>query len=177
MSSAATNPALPPPDGVGRKPIKKLVIGALAALLLLGGAAAVAWFLGIIGGVTEGNVANREEARQANTPVTVLIDLPEVTTTIRPEVTTTLQTTGRRAVYIRLRAQLELRGTEGTEHLQRLMPRVIDIVHTHLREMRREEIHNEQAMERLRHEMTERINIAIAPHKVERFIFREVMMQ
>jgi len=169
MSSAATNPALPPPDGVGRKPIKKLVIGALAALLLLGGAAAAAWFSGIMGGVTEGNVANREEARQANTPVTVLVDLPEVTTTI--------QTTGRRAVYIRLRAQLELRGAEGTEHLRRLMPRVIDIVHTHLREMRREEIHNEQAMERLRHEMTERINIAIAPHKVERFIFREVMMQ
>lgn len=169
MSSTTTNPALPPPEGAGKKPIKKLLIGALAGLMLLTGAAAAAWFLGIISGITEGNAADREESRPTNTAVAVLIDLPEVTTSI--------QAPGRRAVYIRLRAQLELRGSEGAEHLQRLMPRVIDIIHAHLREMRREEIHNERAMERLRHEMTERINIAIAPHKVERFIFREVMIQ
>ena len=94
-----------------------------------------------------------------------------------PDITTFIDAPGRRAVFVRMRAQIEIRCPEGADRLQNLMPRAVDLVQIHLREMRREEFHNERVMKHLRQERLARINIMIDPVKTDRLLFREIIVQ
>ena len=149
---------------------KKLIIIVLGALIALG---AGGWFSGIIPGLLHGKEheaaasAEAHEAGAANAPV--FIDVPEMIAN--------LNSGGRRAAYIKLKAKLELGRKEDLVTVQNAMPRVVDLFQGYLREMRPEELRGTAGTYRLREELVSRTNIAAAPAKVIDVLIVELLVQ
>lgn len=151
---------------------KKLMIIVLGALIALG---AGGWFSGIIPGLLHGKEKEHEaaaageghEAAAANAPV--FIDVPEMIAN--------LNSGGRRAAYIKLKAKLELARKEDLVTVQNAMPRVVDLFQGYLREMRPEELRGTAGTYRLREELVSRTNIAAAPAKVVDVLLVELLVQ
>lgn len=151
---------------------KKLIIIVLVALIALG---AGGWFSGIIPGLLHGKDKEHEAAASgeghdavaANAPV--FIDVPEMIAN--------LNSGGRRAAYIKLKAKLELARKEDLITVQNAMPRVVDLFQGYLREMRPEELRGTAGTYRLREELVARTNIAATPAKVLDVLIVELLVQ
>ena len=165
---------------------KKLILIALP--ILLAGAGAGLWFSGMLpfgksaehgeaaaqaGDGHGGNAAGHgPAAASAPAPAAkppVYLDMPEILTN--------LNVTGRRATFIRLKAKLELGGEGDAAAIQAAMPRLLDLFHTYLREMRPEELRGSQGTYRLREELRNRASLAATPAKVLDVLFVEMIVQ
>ena len=151
---------------------KKLIIIVLGALIALG---AGGWFSGVIPGLLHGKEKEHEAAASgegheaAASSVPVFIDVPEMIAN--------LNSGGRRAAYIKLKAKLELARKEDLITVQNAMPRVVDLFQGYLREMRPEELRGTAGTYRLREELVARTNIAAAPAKVLDVLIVELLVQ
>jgi flagellar FliL protein len=145
--------------GAGRR---RRGAGFLLAALLLGLPAAGLWFAGVVPPV------GGADARAAPRPP-VFFELPEVVSN--------LNVAGRRASYVRLRSKLELARAEDAAIVQAALPRVLDLFATYLREMRPEELRGSVGTQRLREELLARINLAVAPARVNDVLFLEILVQ
>ena len=94
-----------------------------------------------------------------------------------PEMIANLNSGGRRAAYIKLKAKLELSRKEDMVTVQNAMPRVVDLFQGYLREMRPEELRGTAGTYRLREELVARTNIAAAPAKVLDVLIVELLVQ
>ena len=147
---------------------KKLIIIVVVALVAL---AAGGWFSGLIPGLLHGKehaVGDAHEAAAAR-PAPVFLDLPEMLANLNGG--------GRRAIYIKLRAKVELARKEDVAVVQNAMPRVVDLFQGYLREMRPEELRGTAGTYRLREELVARTNIAVAPAKIIDVLFVELLVQ
>ncbi|GGG23057.1 hypothetical protein GCM10010964_08990 [Caldovatus sediminis] len=141
---------------------RKRGAGFLLAALLLGLPATGLWFAGVV------PLAGGADARAAPRPP-AFFELPEVVSN--------LNVTGRRASYVRLRSKLELARAEDAAMVQAALPRVLDLFATYLREMRPEELRGSVGTQRLREELLARINLAVAPARVNDVLFLEILVQ
>ncbi len=172
--SAHTDAAMAP-DAAGGKPPggkKKLVL--LAGLvLLLGGGGAGLWFSGILPGMLGRHAAPAPEAASPAQPqaprAPAFMDMPEIITN--------LNATGRRPVFVRLRAKLELARAEDAAAFQAAMPRLLDLFQVYLREMRPEEMRGSIGTQRLREELILRANLAAPPARITDILFTEILVQ
>jgi flagellar FliL protein len=155
-----------PKSGGGRK--KLLLVLLLVVPLLLGAAGAAVWFSGLLSTDAAPNPA-AEEARAAAARQPVFVDIPEITSN--------LHAPGRRAVFIRLRARLEVNGQADAATLRAAMPRIMDLFQTYLREMRPEELRGSAGTQRLREELVARANLLAAPARVVDLLFEEIIIQ
>jgi flagellar FliL protein len=57
------------------------------------------------------------------------------------------------------------------------MPRVMDAFQTYLREMRPNDLEGSAGLYRLRDELTRRVNLAVAPTKINAVLFKEIVVQ
>jgi len=57
------------------------------------------------------------------------------------------------------------------------MPRVMDSFQTYLREMRPNDLEGSAGLYRLRDELTRRVNLAVAPTKINAVLFKEIVVQ
>lgn len=144
---------------------KKLLL--LAIPLLLGGAGAGAWFSGLLGGGSGPDATPAAEAPVSRVPVFVEV----------PDITTNLAAPGRRAVFIRMKARLEVNGQQDAAAVTAAMPRIIDLFQTYLREMRPEELRGSAGTQRLREELVARANLVAAPARVVDVLFQEIIVQ
>ena len=62
-------------------------------------------------------------------------------------------------------------SSEGT------MPRVLDSFQTYLRELRPSDLDGSAGLYRLREELTRRINVAVAPGRINAVLFKEMVIQ
>jgi flagellar FliL protein len=152
-----------PKSGGGRKKLLLVVVP-----LLLGAAGAAVWFSGLLSTDAAPNPA-AEEARAAAARQPVFVDIPEITSN--------LHAPGRRAVFIRLRARLEVNGQADAATLRAAMPRIMDLFQTYLREMRPEELRGSAGTQRLREELVARANLLAAPARVVDLLFEEIIIQ
>ncbi|WP_135467393.1 flagellar basal body-associated FliL family protein [Crenalkalicoccus roseus] len=151
--------------GGGRR---RLVLFVLPPLLLAG-AGAGGWAMGLFGG---GKPAAAPAPRQP-----VFLEMPEIIAN--------LNTGGRRASYIKLRSKLELAGAEDAAAVQAAMPRLVDLFTTYLREVRPEELRGSAGTYRLREELVARANVAVpppagrgeAPARITDVLFLEILQQ
>ncbi len=167
-AAAATAPGDAPAKKGGGK--GKLIL--LALPLLLGGAGAGLWFTGIIPGLLGGSpppAAAAVAAAPAPPPPPVFLDLPEILTN--------LNAPGRRQVFIRLKAKLELARQEDAAIVTAAMPRLMDLFQTYLREMRPEELRGSPGTHRLREELRARAGLAAHPARITDVLFTEMVMQ
>ena len=157
----ATDGASPSSSKAGRK---KLLIGALA-LLVLGGVGA-AYATGLIGKMTGGGGA---EAPVTASAMPGSVDLPEIVAN--------LNAGARRTAFVRLKARLELASSTDEPAVRTAQPRIQDLFQTYLRDMRPEELRGSAGTYRLREELIARANIAVAPARVTEILFVELLVQ
>jgi len=100
----------------------------------------------------------------------VFVDLPEVLVNLS-------NTGGDRTQYLKVKIVLELSDALLMQQIQPVMPRIMDTFQTYLRELRPTDLDGSAGLYRLKEELTRRVNLAIAPSKVNAVLFKEIVVQ
>ena len=161
---------------------KLLLIVAAASVLLLGGGGAAAFFMGLLGGGAEteahaaaaaveeehgGEEAGHGEAEAG--PGIAFVDLPDLIVN--------LQSTSPRLRYLKLRLSLEVKDEPSAATVRQLMPRVLDGFQLYLRALTLDDVQGAAGMQRLKEELTARVNLAVAPVAVTDVLLKEMLVQ
>jgi flagellar FliL protein len=85
--------------------------------------------------------------------------------------------TGDRTQYLKVKIVLELPDSTMQPHVQNTMPRVMDAFQTYLRELRPSDLEGSAGLYRLKEELTRRVNVAIAPSRINAVLFKEIVVQ
>ncbi len=150
---------------------RRLIIFAGAGLLLLAGTGGTLYFTGIVGKLLGTNKAETAEAAAAPAPPkpSVFFDLPDLLVN--------LNSTGRKASFLKISISLDLEDQADTARIQAVMPRIIDNFQVYLRELRVEDLRGSGGIYRLREELLARVNAAASPAKVKDVLFKEMLVQ
>jgi len=155
-----------------RKPARRVmglplngVAVALGALLVVGGGVGgyVAW-------TAPGEPKEAVQESEKPVPPPVFVDLPDILVNLSA-------TGGERPQYLRLKIVLELPTQDMIQQVQPVMPRVIDAFQTFLRELRPTDLEGSAGLYRMREELTRRVNIAVAPSRINAVLFKEIVVQ
>jgi len=135
-----------------------------AGLLVLGGGGGGAWFF----------LLKKEHQEEKPTPVAVkppaFVDMPEVLVN--------LSSAGNgRAQYLKAKIVLEVTDQKIAEEIKPVLPRVLDSFQTYLREMRSSDLEGSAGLYRVRDELTRRVNLAVAPSRINAVLFKEIVVQ
>jgi flagellar protein FliL len=142
-----------------------IIIGVVVLLAATGG---VLYFTGIVDKFI-GHKQQKEEVTEKVAPPAVFFDLPDLLVN--------LNTTGRKASFLKLSVSLELERADDLARLQAVLPRIIDNFQVYLRELRVEDLRGSSGIYRLREELLARVNTAAAPVKVHDILFKEMLVQ
>lgn len=142
---------------------RKLIILAAAGLLVLGGGGTGAYFF-----LSSKKPHDDKPVVVAKAPP-AFFDLPELMVN--------LQSPGGRSTYLKAKIVLEMDDQKLVEQVRPLMPRVMDAFQTYLREMRPNDLEGSAGLYRLRDELTRRVNLAVAPTKINAVLFKEIVVQ
>jgi flagellar protein FliL len=166
----------------GKSGRKKLLLLAVPVALVLAGAGL--WFTGVLPrllGIAQPAAHSAATANAAGHGVEGAkatdrhgVDANFV---VVPDIIANLDNGQRRAVYIKLRARIELARPEDALAVTAAMPRIQDLFQTYLREMRPEEMRGSAGTYRLREELIARANIAVAPARIQDLLFMELLIQ
>jgi len=142
-------------------PMKFLIIGAAALLLIGGGVGAYFFFF-----------SHPHDAKVDNTLVkpAVFVDLPEILVNLS-------NPSAERTQYLRIKVVLELPEQKMIEQITPIMPRVMDAFQTYLRELRPSDLDGSAGLYRLKEELTRRVNVSIAPARINAVLFKEIVVQ
>ena len=149
---------------------KKLVLFIVLPILLLIGAAAGAYFAGLLDplfGQEPEPVVEEEVAPVASKAI--FYDLPEMLVN--------LNSAGRKNSYLKISISLELTREEDRASIATLLPRVVDNFQVYLRELRIEDLRGSAGLQRLREELLVRVNTAAHPIQVRDVLFKEMLVQ
>ena len=94
-----------------------------------------------------------------------------------PEMLVNLNTSGRRAGYLKISVSLEVGSEEDFPNLDAILPRIVDDFQVYLRELRVEDLQGSAGLQRLREELFMRVANAAAPTVVRDVLFREMLIQ
>lgn len=157
-----------PPNRSGKS--RLLLIAGLIVLVATGGTAA-AYFTGILDPVLRSVVGG--EGEELNFSFASV----EPGYFKMPELLVNMNMGEGESAILKIRAGLELEDMSDIPHLERLMPRIVDNMQTYLRELRAEDLQGTRALRRLQDEMLARVNRVSTPAKVNRVLFKEVLVQ
>jgi flagellar protein FliL len=165
-ASADDNAGADDEQGASASPKRKLPLKLIAmvagALVVLGGAGAGAYFF----------FAGAKDTKAAAVPAkpAVFLDVPEVLVNLS-------NTGGDRIQYLKVKIVLELGDATLTSQIQSAMPRVMDAFQTYLRELRPTDLDGSAGLYRLKEELTRRVNLAVAPSRINAVLFKEIVVQ
>jgi len=142
-------------------PLKLMAIIAAGVVLVAG--------LGVGAYLMIGNVRQSQAAPVPIKPA-VFIDLPEVLVNLS-------NTGSDRTQYLKVKIVLELSDQLLAQQITPVMPRVMDTFQTYLRELRPTDLDGSAGLYRLKEELTRRVNVALAPNKVNAVLFKEIIVQ
>ena len=145
---------------------KLLLIIAAAGTLVVAILVVGLWFTGIIPHRTHGSALPQQAGLAEKS---VLIDVPDIVTN--------LDSGSRRAVFVRLKAKIEVAHVADQAAIATNMPRILDAFQTYLRSMRPEELHGGEGTYRLREALMNRIDVIATPVQVLDVLFVEMLIQ
>jgi len=148
--------------GPKRKLPLKLIIMASAGLVVLGGGGLAAYFM--FSGGKEVSVST------AHAKPAVFVDVPEVLVNLS-------NTGSERTQYLKVKIVLEVPDAALAPQIETTMPRVLDAFQTYLRELRPTDLDGSAGLYRLKEELTRRVNVAIAPSRINAVLFKEIVVQ
>jgi flagellar FliL protein len=94
-----------------------------------------------------------------------------------PDLTANLQSTDGRPTFLKLKLTFELPDKDTADAIEPNAPRLNDMFQTFLRELRPEELNGSQGNYQLRAEIQRRVNLVIAPAKVNAVLIQEMLVQ
>lgn len=152
-------------EGAPKKSKKLLFILAPVVLLLLGGGGYfAASTFGLLGG--DETVTATKEQPPAPAYYHEL-----------PELVVNLSSKEKKAHFLKMKIALEVADISVAEALQPNLPRVLDLFQVYLRELRAQDLEGSQGIYRLKEELLKRINLAVHPSRVNRILFKEIIVQ
>jgi flagellar protein FliL len=144
---------------------KKLIIMVAAGLLLLGGGGGGAWFF---------LFSKKDHHEEKPAPVAAkppaFVDMPEVVVNLA-------SSSNGRAQYLKAKIVLEVIDQKAADDIKPVLPRVLDAFQTFLREMRANDLEGSAGLYRVRDELTKRVNLAVAPTRINAVLFKEIVVQ
>ena len=180
--------------GKKKLPMKMLIIGGAAALVVLGGGGGAAFvFLkpkpdeahaekGGDHGKKDKKKEKKKEGdhgggKEGEKGAAVIREGPDgVVFYTMPDVVVNMQTADGRPTFLKLKLTLELPDDSAVEELDPNMPRLQDMFQTFLRELRPEDLSGSQGSYQLRMELQRRVNLVIAPSKVNAVLIEEMLI-
>lgn len=162
------------PNRKGRKGKRLLLIVLPLILLVLGGAGAGAYVMGLLPERPGAASANTPEGAAAAEPE---IDPAEIVFVNLPEVLVNLNVAGKRLRFLKFAAALEVVGEEEAEIVRRFVPRVSDNIHLYLRSLQIEELSGAQGVYRIKKDLLTRINQIVRPAEVREVLVKEMLVQ
>lgn len=143
---------------------RKLLLITLPALLAVG--AGGLWFSGTLPKLL-GLAGKKPAAAAAATPVFVTI----------PEMIANLDAGPGRQSFVKLDAKLEVPTPADAKRAEAVMPRIVDLFQTYLRDMRPADFQGSEGTWRLREALLARAEIALAPGHVRDVLFTQILVQ
>lgn len=184
-------------EGGGKKklPLKLIIIGAVAAVVVLGGGGTAAALL--LGGKNAeahgaehgkkaehkpkkkagghgGGHGGGEGGKEGKSPISEGPD--GVVYYTMPDLVANIQTTDGRSSYLKLKLAFELADAADAELIEPNAPRLADMFQTFLRELRPEDLAGSAGSYQLRAEIQRRVNLVIAPSKVNAVLIEEMLI-
>ncbi len=152
-----------------RIPGKKLVLFIVLPILLLGAAGGGIYASGLLDSLLGLEEHEEELMVEEELGPSVYYEVPEMLVN--------LNTSGRRAGYLKISVSLEVGSEEDFAKLDAILPRIVDDFQVYLRELRVEDLHGSAGLQRLREELFMRVSNAAAPTVVRDVLFREMLIQ
>ena len=140
----------------------KLILIVAGAVAVVGGGGGGAYFMFF------GHKEAKSEVAVVKPPA--FFDVPEVLVNLS-------NTTGDRTQYLKVKIVLELPDSSMQPQVQNTLPRVMDTFQTYLRELRASDLEGSAGLYRLKEELTRRVNVAIAPGRINAVLFKEIVVQ
>ncbi|CAN1543681.1 FliL Flagellar basal body-associated protein [Caulobacteraceae bacterium] len=181
--------------GKKKLPMKMLIIAGVAGVLVLGGGGAGAYMFMKPKPAAEADAhgAHGEKAAKPKKPkkkdgghgggdkpeagaATVKEGPDGVVFYTLPDIVVNMQTADGRATFLKLKLTFELPDHEIVEVLNPNMPRLQDMFQTFLRELRPEDLQGSQGSYQLRMEILRRVNLVVAPSKVNAVLIEEMLI-
>ena len=170
-------------------PLKMLIIAGAAALVVLGGGGGAA-FVFLKPKPDEAAQADKAKekkkekkkdekgkGKEGEKGAAVIREGPDgVVFYTMPDVVVNMQTADGRPTFLKLKLTLELPDESAVEELDPNMPRLQDMFQTFLRELRPEDLQGSQGSYQLRMEIQRRVNLVIAPAKVNAVLIEEMLI-
>ncbi|OYX30182.1 MAG: flagellar basal body protein FliL [Caulobacterales bacterium 32-69-10] len=181
-----------------KKPPMMIIIAAVGALVVLGGGGAGAFLLlgkkpaaeaGAHGEEAahgkedkkkkdekkEGGHGGAEGKEGGPSPITEGPD--GVVFYTMPDLIVNIQAADSRPTFLKLKLAFELPDEAVAEEIEPNQPRLADMFQTFLRELRPEDLSGSQGSYQLRMEILRRVNLVIAPSKVNAVLIQEMLVQ
>ncbi len=184
--------AAPAPEGEeGAAPAKKkppmvLIAAAAGAVVVLGGGGATAFLLlGSKGAHAEAGHEKPKPKKKAKAEgekgkdggKSPISEGPDgVVYYTMPDITANMQTGDGRPGFIKLKLAFELPDQAAAEDIEPNAPRLNDMFQTFLRELRPEDVSGSAGSYQLRMEILRRVNLVIAPAKVNAVLIEEMLV-
>lgn len=170
--------------GKKKLPLKMLVMAGAAALVVLGGGGTAA-FIFLAPHSPASPPAHKLPAKpksdknddksDPNTPQ--VQDGPDgVVFYTLPDIVVNMQTPDGKPTFLKLKLTFELPDHTTADTLDAEMPRLQDIFQTFLRELRPEDLAGSEGTLALRSELQRRVNLVIAPSKVNGVLIQEMLI-
>ncbi len=152
---------------------KKIIVIVVLTLVLLGGGGAAAYMTGMLDAVLGGDEASGASATAEETPP------PPVPKVFHELPTMLANLAGERGQprFLKFTVSLELTDKSVIPRLRQLEPRIVDILQTHFRELRIDDLRDSRGIPILRGELLARINSAIRPAEITSVLLREILIQ
>ena len=179
--------------GKKKPPLKLFIIAGVGALVVLGGGGAGAMmFLGKKPPAAEGGEHGKPEKKKEKKkeggghgggeggkagPSPVSEGPDGVIFYTMPDMVVNIQAPDGRPTFLKLKLAFELPDEEVAETLEPNGPRLSDMFQTFLRELRPEDLSGSQGSYQLRMEILRRVNLVIAPAKVNAVLIQEMLIQ
>jgi flagellar FliL protein len=139
---------------------KSLFIG-MAVVALLSGVGAMYWKF---------RTTISENAKSINNTQSMFIPMDVITVNLR-------QGVENNAAWLKVKVTLEVSGKSNHDIVMQMMPKLIDIFQTYLKELRKNDLDGSFGIYKIKDEMTMRINSILYPAKIEAILFQDFMIQ
>ena len=185
------------PEGGKKLPLKLIIIAAAALLVLVGGGAGAYFMFFRKPPAAEGKADDKAEKKDekgekdkkkkegegekkdgaAGAAAVVVTEGPDgVFFCTLPNMVANMQAADGRPTYLKLKITLEAPNQEAADMIQPALPRIQDMFQGFLRELRPEDLQGSQGTFQLRREVLRRINLVIAPARVNSVLIEEMLI-
>jgi flagellar FliL protein len=173
-------------EGGGKKkpPMMIIIIGAVVAVLVLGGGGTAAFLMmghkdpAVAGKQAKAKPKEEKKGDKKDDKSGIVVaDGPDgVVFFTPPDITVNMQSADGRPTYLKLKLTFELPDKATADDIQPEMPRLQDMFQTFLRELRPEDLQGSQGSYELRMELLRRVNLVVAPAKVNTVLIEEMLI-